>query len=129
VSAARNVTIWFAGKRREVTAHPTPVPGLVIHASVGRHDEGTWTVTHEASGSGIFLLPEPEAARNAAVLLGELADWRQPGSALRDTAGLDVRVRCVARRLGCYSLTYSGRTFITDRELAITEAPRKEPIQ
>lgn len=65
---------------RQVEADPTPVPGLVIHASLpysdGTPGEG-WTLTHAPSGFAVGWFPEgdPETALACAMEIAPMADW------------------------------------------------------
>lgn len=112
--------IWLSnGSWPEVDVFPTPVPGLVIYA--GLHtQEGKWIVGHSATGGCVLVLPDPEAALHAAIRLGELADWRQPGAALY-TQDIHSQVAGLAKDLGCYELTFSTPS-ATLEELAAADA-------
>lgn len=120
---ARTIDVWFygddTGRRVPVTAHDTPVAGLVVNEVPER--PGLWAVTHEASGTAVLTLPGPHAALGAAITLGLVADWTLPGSLLRDLPGLGRSVRKLARELGCYQVTFSVRA-VSDDELAATES-------
>lgn len=60
---------------------PTPVPGLVVNEDPVA--PGFWNVTHVASGAAVARLPEPEACLQAAIQLGEIADWTRSGGDLQ----------------------------------------------
>ena len=71
---------------RDVSAWLTGVPGLVIVG--GGADAamcpGAWSVLHARSGKRFpYCLPDPEGALSLAVAIGGVADWQQPGQAVR----------------------------------------------
>jgi hypothetical protein len=113
------VSVWWSGQLVEVTAHPTPVPGLVVHADYSW--PGVWVITHAPSGAAILKLTDPEGALHAAIRLGELADWLDRASILRDKAGLREQVLGLACELDCLELSTCVRA-VTDTELARAEA-------
>lgn len=112
------VTVWRPSGRAEVPAGPTPVPGLVVAQHGNR---SAWDVVHVRSGLAILKLPDPGAAQDGAVRLGELADWLLPGSQLRDQPGLRDQVLALAHELDCWELTVATSYPLPDDELAEAE--------
>jgi hypothetical protein len=78
-----------------VRAWLTLVPGLVVHECL---DDPGWVVTHQRSGLGAFICPDPESAHAAAVDLGEGVDWTRSVDDLLDDPMAVRRLREVRER-------------------------------
>ena len=74
------------GISRTLTTWPTGVPGLTV-VQVPEESAacaGKWSVMHARSGMRlVYCLPDPEAALGLALALRDVADWQQPGQAVR----------------------------------------------
>jgi len=71
---------------RDVTAWLTGVPGIVIvqASAVAAMCDGAWSVLHARTGKRFpYCFPDPELALDFAIAISEIADWRQPGPAVR----------------------------------------------
>jgi hypothetical protein len=83
MSTAQKIRAWAEGGRRvELDAWPTPVPGLVVNRNV---PEGTyeWCVSHMASGTVIAQSDDPEHALQIAIAMADVCDWTRPATELR----------------------------------------------
>jgi hypothetical protein len=90
----------------EMWGMATPVPGLVVSPALRWRHEGSliyavpgrWAVVHTRSGLAVVpQVTNPEAALEAAVLVGPEADWTQPAAALRAALSTQSMLALIGR--------------------------------